>query len=125
MIKKCILIISIFLMVALITGIIVQNSFIDANSISEGNKDNFSFLKGGSFTKDNISFSNLIKDSEVIVKGVALRERMYLHGTTLTAFEVEKAYKGKAKNSKYIYLSQAISTLVNGTAFMHGEVIIL
>lgn len=86
-----------------------KKSFIntETQSVSENIVDQCVFLNGGSFkgcNNENFSLEKIIRDSEVIVKGTALSDRIYLKGSVLTAFNVIKAYKGEITNSKiYIF----------------------
>lgn len=105
--KKCVVIILVILTVDLVVSFLVRKSFVDPQTIAESEKDKCIFLNGGSFKGwDNESFSleKIIKDSDVIVKGIALSERIYLKDSVLTAFNIIKVYKGKVENSKiYIF----------------------
>jgi len=101
----------IFVILALdiVVSFIVKKSFIntETQSVSENIVDQCVFLNGGSFkgcNNENFSLEKIIRDSEVIVKGTALSDRIYLKGSVLTAFNVIKAYKGEITNSKiYIF----------------------
>ncbi|WPX09446.1 hypothetical protein [Caldicellulosiruptor danielii] len=107
--KKWLVVIFIILVLDVTVGFLVKRTFFYVNSqtISEKIKDKCLFLCGGSF-KDcdirKISLEEIIKDSDVIVSGRALSDRIYVKGAVLTAFNVVKAYKGKITNSKiYIF----------------------
>ncbi|MCM8819737.1 MAG: hypothetical protein NC925_02965 [Candidatus Omnitrophica bacterium] len=105
--KKWILVILFILVLDMVVGFSVKRSFIDTRTISEEVKDNCLFLNGGSFKgTDNEKFSleKLIKDSEVIIEGVASNDRIYLHGSVLTGLDVIKVYKGGIEDSRiYIF----------------------
>ncbi|ADQ46795.1 hypothetical protein Calkro_1951 [Caldicellulosiruptor kronotskyensis 2002] len=107
--KKWFVVIFIILALDIVIGFLVKKSFINTEiqSVSENIVDQCIFLNGGSFkgcNNENFSLEKIIRDSEVIVKGTALSDRIYLKGSVLTAFNVIKAYKGDTKNLKiYIF----------------------
>jgi len=111
--KKYYVTVVFFIAISVIVAVTVRLSFIDFKSLERMNKDNFKILRGGNILtieknndiieNDNLSFSDLLNDAEVVVKGITLNERIYLHGATLTAFKVNKVYKGNI-SSKKIYL---------------------
>ncbi|QIB26966.1 hypothetical protein [Caloranaerobacter azorensis] len=92
--KKCVWIMVISILIALFTAIIVRTSIIDISDVKAADLEKFRVMDGGSIRKINLSLSDLINDSDVIVRGSALNERMYLHEATLTAFKVNTVYKG-------------------------------
>ncbi|BCS81817.1 hypothetical protein [Anaerocellum diazotrophicum] len=108
--RKWFVVIFVILALDMVVGFLVKKSFIniETQTISENIKDQCVFLNGGSFKGcNNENFSlleKIIRDSEVIVKGTALSDRIYVKGSILTAFNVIKIYKGGIKNSKiYIF----------------------
>ncbi|KGG80543.1 hypothetical protein Y919_05775 [Caloranaerobacter azorensis H53214] len=92
--KKCVWIMVISILIALVTAIIVRTSIIDISDVKAADLEKFRVMNGGSIREINLSLSDLINDSDVIVRGLALNERMYLHEATLTAFKVNTVYKG-------------------------------
>ncbi len=82
------------ILIALVTAIIVRTSIIDISDVKAADLEKFRVMNGGSIREINLSLSDLINDSDVIVRGLALNERMYLHEATLTAFKVNTVYKG-------------------------------
>ncbi|WAM34346.1 hypothetical protein [Caldicellulosiruptor morganii] len=107
--KKWLVVIFIILVLDVTAGFLVKRTFLYVNSqtISEKIKDRCLFLSGGSF-KDcdikKVSLEEIIKDSDVIVSGRALGDRIYVKSAVLTAFNVERAYKGRVTGSKvYIF----------------------
>ncbi|ACM59797.1 hypothetical protein B0S90_0964 [Caldicellulosiruptor bescii] len=107
--RKWFVVIFVILALDIVVSFIVKKSFIntETQSVSENIVDQCVFLNGGSFkgcNNENFSLEKIIRDSEVIVKGTALSDRIYLKGSVLTAFNVIKAYKGEITNSKiYIF----------------------
>ncbi|MDI3476781.1 MAG: hypothetical protein PWQ59_306 [Thermoanaerobacterium sp.] len=92
--KKYISIMLIFIAVAFIVGFAVRTSFINANSVGVNDLEKFKIMRIGTISEDNLSLSNLINDSDVVVRGKALDEKMYLHGATMRQFKVDIVFKG-------------------------------
>ncbi|NYE57104.1 hypothetical protein [Carboxydothermus ferrireducens] len=103
--KSSILVMSLVIVIALITAGVVRASYVDTDKISPDNLEKYKIISLGGINEGNLSFSDLVNDSEVIVKGIALDERKYLHGASLASFKVVSVYKGdRSLKDKTIYI---------------------
>lgn len=117
--KKWFVVIFIILaLVDVVVGFSVRKKYVDIQprSLSEKVEDESVFVLVTSSFKginnEKFSLEKIIKDSDVIVKGTALRDRIYADQTILTAFNVTKVYKGDITNSK-IYVFEPSYFLLN------------
>ncbi|ADD02081.1 MULTISPECIES: hypothetical protein [Thermoanaerobacter] len=102
--KIYVIVIVITIIIAVIVGGIVRASFVDTQKISLDDLMEYKVMGGPWFYEKNFSFSDLVEDSEVIVKGTAL-EREFLHLSTLVGFRVVSVYKGNdSLKNKTIYI---------------------
>ncbi|MFS8501043.1 MAG: hypothetical protein FWJ59_04470, partial [Caldicoprobacter sp.] len=83
----------------------VRASFVDIQNMNLDDLLEYKVSGGGPLYEEDISFSKLVADSEVIVKVVA-SERKFLQGTSLTGVKVISVYKGDsdlANSTIYVF----------------------
>ncbi|MFS8501803.1 MAG: hypothetical protein FWJ59_08380, partial [Caldicoprobacter sp.] len=80
--RICILIMTLAIAAALVVAGMVRASFVDTQNMSLDDLMEYKVSAVARLYEDDISFSKLVADSEVIVE-VAASERKFLHGTSL------------------------------------------
>lgn len=103
--RICILIMTLAIAAALVVAGMVRASFVDIQNMNLDDLLEYKVSGGGPLYEEDISFSKLVADSEVIVKVVA-SERKFLQGTSLTGVKVISVYKGDsdlANSTIYVF----------------------
>ncbi len=102
--RICILIMTLAIAAALVVAGMVRASFVDTQNMSLDDLMEYKVSAVARLYEDDISFSKLVADSEVIVE-VAASERKFLHGTSLAGVKVISVYKGDSNlKNRTIYV---------------------